>query len=313
MATRWPCHTVGWVAAATVILLTGGPSQGQPLPWEITVAEIEAARIRQLAQRLSKENVLFQLHLGDARKSDLVATVGLIDRILETLEQGAPGYAIPAAWTPALREQLQRVDTAWGPLRKMALASPYEYLQATRQFMPLDDRRSDPLLLRYFDNLSLDLVAESEKLLALYDDACRGSGLEICATASIVGYNAMLVERATKEAVFVVAGIDASKNRKLLAETLGAYEKQMKANDSDATFRAALSPARGEAGKAATEMLTSLRGDWARVRAEFTMLDAGDEENFDLRRLLSGQKTLIQKIERFTAVIVQFANVTYGT
>jgi hypothetical protein len=312
MAARLPVRAVGSVAAATALLLHPGPSRGEPLPWEITVAEIEAARIRQLATRLSKENVLYQLHLGDTRKSDLVATAGQIDRILETLEQGAPAYAIPAAWTPELREKLQRVDAAWGPLRAIALASPYDYFKTGRQFMPAADRGSDPLLLRYFDELSLNLIAESEALLAAYDTECRATGREFCATAPIVGYNAMLVERATKQAALIVAGIDPGANRKLLKATLDAYVEQMRANDSDPTFVAALSPERGQAGKAAAEMLVSLRNDWVQVRAEFAMLSAGDEEGFDLRRLLEVQKTLIQKIERFTAVIVQFANVTYG-
>ena len=311
MTTRLPARAVGWVAAATVLLLPG-PSRAQPLPWEITVAETEVARIRQLAQRLSKENVLFQLHLGDTLKSDMVATAGQIDRILETLEHGAPGYSIPAAWTPELRAQLQRVDAAWGPLRAIALASPYDYFKAGRQFMPLEDRGSDPLLLRHFDDLSLNLIAESEKLLAAYDAECHASGLEFCATARVVGYNAMLVERATKEAALIVAGIDPPENRKHLKATLAAYLEQMEANDRDPTFAAALSPERGRAGKAAAEMLVSLRSDWAEVRAEFNMLGGGDEERFDLRRLLEAQKTLIHKIERFTAVIVQFANVTYG-
>jgi hypothetical protein len=87
----------------------------------------------------------------------------------------------------------------------------------------------------------------------------------------------------------------------------------MESNDRDPTFVAALSPERGQAGKVAAEMLGSLRRDWAEVREEFTILGAGDEERFDLRRLLEAQKTLIHKIERFTALILQFANVTYGT
>jgi hypothetical protein len=312
MTTRLPARAVGWVAATTAILLFPCSSKAEPLPWEVTVAEIEAARIRQLAERLSKENVLYQLHLGDTRKSDMVSTAGQIDRILETLEHGAPGYAIPAAWTPELRAQLQRVDAAWGPLRAIALASPYDYFKTGQQLMPAADRGSDPLLLRYFDELSRNLIAESEKLLAAYDAECRATGLEVCAAASTVGYNAMLLERAAREAALIVAGIDPGANRKQLKATLDAYVEQMKANDSDPTFAAVLAPERGQAGVAAGEMLASLRRDWAQVRAEFAMLGAGDEERFDLRRLLEAQTALIRKIERFTAVLVQFANVTYG-
>lgn len=313
MTARLPTRAVGCVAAAAAIALWAGPSGGQPLPWEITVAEIEAGRIRQLAERLSKQNVLFQLHLGDTRKSDLVDTVAHIDRIIETLEEGATPYSIPSPWTLELREQVQRVDAAWGPLREIALARPYDYLQARRQFMAREDRGSDPLLLRYFDNLTREFVAESEKLIEAYDAECRATGIQLCETAVTSGYNAMLIERATKEAVLIVAGIDVKRNRKRLKATLESYEKQMKSNNSDPTFVAALSPERGAAGAAAKQMLIDLRGDWTELREEFTILGAGDEENFDLDRLLLTQARLIRKIERFTATLVRFANVTYGT
>ncbi len=199
MAARAPTWRSRALLAASALALVADPVAAQVLPWEVTVAEIETGRLRNLAQRLSKQNLLYQFHLGGVRKSDLVETAERIDRILERLEEGSPTYSVPAPWTPALREQVRDVDAMWGPLRSIAVASPYESLRVTRQFMPPPDRRGDPLLIRYFDRLSLDFVAETEALLDLYDAECVKTGSEICTTARTSGYSAMLIERATKE------------------------------------------------------------------------------------------------------------------
>jgi hypothetical protein len=301
------------VLAAAALVLLSGSAPAQNLPWEVTVAEIEAGRVRHLAQRLSKQNLLYQLHLGDERKDDLVATASQIDRILISLEKGSPAYSIPEPWTRALREQVRSVDDAWGPLRRLAIANPYEYIHLTRQFAPPDNRRGDPLLIRFFDDLSQNLIDESEKLLALYHEECVATGLQICATARTSGYAAMLMERATQEAVYVVAGIDANVNRKRLAKTVSAYLEVRRQNDESAFFAAALDPERGPSAVGAGQLLISLRNDWDEMQAQITILSAGDEQNFDLRPLLAIQIRLVAKVERLSAALVRYASLTYGS
>lgn len=307
-----PVRSWGVLALAAWALWVD-PASAQMLPWEVTVAEIETGRMRNLAERLAKQNLLYQLHLGDVRKDDLVATAAQIDRVLESLEQGSPSYSIPPPWTQSLREQIARLDEAWGPLRAIAVASPYDHFRVARQFMAGENRGSDPLLLRYFDNRTLELVAESEKLLELYDVECRKTGLEVCAAAKTSGFSAMLIERATKEAVYVVAGIDAKQNRKRLERTVEAYQKQRNANNESPFFAAALDPERGASAKAAGELLGSLREDWDAMRHEFELLAAGDEKNFDLSRMLRIESSLVAKVERLTAALVRYASLTYGS
>jgi len=299
------------IAAALVLLAGSAPAQ--ILPWEVTVAEIEAGRLRNFVQRLSKQNLIFQLRLGNVSKSDLVETTAEIDRLIDSLERGSPTYSIPEPWTPALREQIEQVNATWGPLRRIAVASPYEYSRVSQQFMVRDDGRADPLLLRYFDDLSQALVTESEKLLALYHEECVKTGLEVCATARTSGYAAMLIERATKEAVFVVAGIEPDQNKARLESTIESYHVIRRANNESRFFAAALNPERGKSAEAAGELLTSLRKDWDLMQAEMTILAAGDPQNFDLRRLLAIQSRLVGKVERLTAALVRYASLTYGS
>ena len=301
------------VFVGAALVLVAGSAPAQILPWEVATAEIEAGRLRGLAQRLAKHNVLYQLRLGSVTTSALIQTANQIDRILESLERGSPSYSILPPWSQALREQVREVDGAWGPVRRIAVASPYDRFRVSREFLPRQDSSGDPLLLRYFDDLSDKLIAESEKLLGLYHEECLKTGLEVCATARTSGYAAMIIERATKEAVYIVAGIDVTKNRKRLKATVAAYQELRRANNENPFFAAALNPERGRSAVAAGGLLSSLRKDWDTMEAEFAMLAAGDEKNFDLRRLLGTQSDLVSKVDRLAAALVRYASLTYGS
>ncbi len=313
MAASDPLWRLRVVLTGAAIVFVAGSAPAPILPWEVAAAEIEAGRLRGLAQRLAKRNVLYQLHLDSVTTSDLIETANEIDRILESLEQGSPSYSILPPWSQALREQVDEVDGAWGPVRRIAVAGPYDRFRVSREFLPRQESGGDPLLLRYFDDLSDKLIAESEKLLELYHEECLGTGLEVCPTARTSGYAAMIIERATKEAVYIVAGIDAAKNRKRLKKTVAAYQELRRANNENPFFAGALNPERGPSAVAAGELLTSLRKDWDTMEAEFTMLSAGDEKNFDLRRLLETQSALVAKVDRLTAALVRYASLTFGS
>ena len=64
---------------------------------------------------------------------------------------------------------------------------------------------------------------------------------------------------------------------------------------------------------AAGKLLVSLREDWDAMEVQFAILSAGDEQNFDLRRLLATQTRLVEKVERLTAALVRYASLTYGS
>lgn len=310
---RFGRRAVLLTAALACMVDLAGPASAQLLPWEITVAEIEAGRLRGLAQRLAKQNLLYQLHLGDVRKDDLVDTADRIDRILHSLERGSPSYSVPAPWTPELREKLERVDDAWGPLRRIARASAYDTFRVSREYVPRESRVGDPLLLAYFDGLAEDLVTASEALLEAYHGECLKTGLGVCATARTSGYAAMLIERAAKEAVQIVAALDTKHSREQLAQTIEAYQALRAANQESPFFAAALDPNRGLSAKAAGALLESLRDDWDAMQYQFALLAAGDEENFDLAAMLLVHGRLVDKVERMTAALVRYASLAYGS
>lgn len=308
-------RSVTVLAGATLLALAvARPVAGQILPWEVTVAEIEAGRLRNLAERLSKQNVLYHLRVGDVSKDDLIKTANEIEQIIGTLETGVAARSIPAPWTKALVGQVSKVDSAWSPLRYIARASPYQRMQLAFDSVPRDNRRGDPLLLRYFDGLCDTFIAESVKLVDAYDFECLKTGLsELCPTARASGYAAMLIERAAKEAVYIVANIEPQENRTRLKKTIDEYLGVQRTNNTSEFFRVALDPERGVSAKAAGELLKALRKDWRVMEGQFTILAAGDEKNFDLRILLGTQTEMVNKVERLTAALVRYANLAYGS
>lgn len=94
-----------WVRVAHVLfvtlLLTPDSAPAQVQPFEMGIAAREAGLLRGLAQRLNKQNLLYQLHLADVRRENLIDTAGEIDRIIEVLRDGSPAGRSAAA--PLLR------------------------------------------------------------------------------------------------------------------------------------------------------------------------------------------------------------------
>ncbi|MBW2274298.1 MAG: type IV pili methyl-accepting chemotaxis transducer N-terminal domain-containing protein [Deltaproteobacteria bacterium] len=282
------------------------------LPFEISTAEALTGQVRWLAEKLSKQNLLYQLHLGDVHKSDLVATAAKLDRSLEMLAEGSPTFGIPAPWTPEIRAQIRRLDEVWGPLRAIATASPYEYLRRSREFMTPESRLGDPLSIRYFDVLRSDLVAEADKLGALYDHECRRSGFPLCDAARISGATETMLERAAKEAIMVFAGIDVEENKKALKVTVAAFQRQRAENEASNFFKAATAPEEGKSGEVTAQLLADVRKDWAEMSAEFDDLLAGKTADFDLPLVLKRQRRIIGSVERLRMVMGRFFDRKYG-
>jgi hypothetical protein len=122
----------------------------------------------------------------------------------------------------------------------------------------------------------------------------------------------MLSEMATKEAIYIVAGIDETEHKQLLEEAIVDYERTRQAVNDSPFFEAALSKKRGQAGAFAEGLLENLRIDWDEMRKQFAILNAGDAQNFDLDALLRQHAQFVGRIERFTAAMVRYANIAYA-
>ena len=127
--------------AAAAVLATAAPSGAVLLDHEYISAYTQLGRLRMLTQRISKQNLLYQLHLADQHKLGLLETVNTMNEALEMLRIGGPLVGVPRPPTAEIGAQLDVIAMAWAPLETMALASPYEYLRRSREFITPRNRR----------------------------------------------------------------------------------------------------------------------------------------------------------------------------
>jgi len=304
-------HAVPTLLVALGLLLAAPVHAGER-PYEIGGAQQELGHIRELAERLSKQNLFYQLHLGDTTKQDLHDTAGEIDRVLELLRGGSVTYSIAAPPNDAIRAQITKVDEVWGPVRRIAVASPYDYLRRTNEFVPRQDRRGDPLFLHAFDQMTQELIDEVDRLSALYQEECLKTDYDLCGLAATHGIPMMLNERLVKELVFVYAGPGGDKEIGRLRQTrdeIDAYHKNAASQEilSDAT-----DPARGDAAAFVSGLWGSIEEDWGRIRPEINLAIAGRAEEVNLKRVLEIEPRLVQAWERLAVVMVRFINAKYA-
>ena len=281
-------------------------------PYEIGGAQQELGRMRALAERLSKQNLLYQLHLADQTKQDLHDTAAEMDRILELLRTGSTTYSVAAPPNAEIREQIEQVDKAWGPVRRVALASPYDYLRRANEFVPRQNRRGDPFFVHSFDRMTQALIAEVDRLMTLYRVECLKTGYDLCEAASNHGMPMMLTERVVKELVLVYTDPDNKSYVKRLRETREAIEAQILALEEMPISREARDPARGDSGAFVSALWGSIKEDWGRLRLAVDLAISGRTEEIDLKRVLKTQARVVATWERIIVVMVRYINAKYA-
>jgi hypothetical protein len=272
----------------------------------------ELGRMRALAERLVKQNLLYQLHLADQRKQDLHDTAAEMDRVLELLRTGSVTYSVAAPPNEEIRKQIDQVDDAWGPVRRVAVASPYDYLRRANEFVPRRNRLGDPFFVHSFDRMSQALIAELDRLMALYQVECQKTGYDQCEPAAAHGMPMTLTERVVKELVYVYTDPENEGYVERLRETRDAIEAHHLTLDEWAIAREARDPARGDAGAFVSGLWSSIQEDWGRLRLGVDLAISGRSDEIDLRRVLRIQARIVETWERLTVVIVRYINAKYA-
>jgi hypothetical protein len=303
-------HRVALLWALALLLpAVGGAAER---PYELGGAQQELGRVRELSERLAKQNALYQLELAELRKRDINDTAAELDRVLGLLREGSVTYSVTAPPNPEIRAQIDRVEAAWAPLRRAAPGSPYDYLRQAAEYAPQQQRVVDPVLLRSFDRLSQSLIAEADRLMALYYEECLKTGYELCDQAATHGLPIMLTERVVKELVLVYAQLDVEADSARLRKTLEAIDAHHASVSKLPILKEATDASRGEAAAVLSGLWDSINEDWGQLHPQIELALAGKAQEIDLERVLKTQARLIETWERFTVVIVRFINAKYA-
>jgi hypothetical protein len=305
-----------WVPIALAIalgLLASGTSAERFSAFEIGVAEREAGHLRGLTEKLAKQNVLYQLHLGAVSKSDMEETVTEIDRLIETLERGSAAYSIAPPTTMAIREQLREVDRHWSALRHMSLASPYDYLRHSSDLVPRESPMGDPLRMRSFDRRCRSVIAEAEKLMLLYKSECEKAEGQFCEASAQSGVFNMHIERVAKNMVLMYAGLDIETNRKEAAGNRDLLDKGIGGLGDNIVLKQAIDPARGKRAAFVASLWGSIQEGWDRLRFDADLATEGRIDGLDIPRMLNAQRELVDDFNRIRGVLTRFAQAQLET
>jgi hypothetical protein len=300
----------GRVLLLVAALLAPVPAQAVLLDHEYNGAFDQLGWLRMQAQRISRQNLLYQLHLADQHKLELLDTVNKFNESLDVLRSGGASIGIPVPPTPEIREQLEKIAESWSPMESMALASPYDYLRRSREFFPPKNDRGDPLLITHFDRMAEQVVADIEGAIALYIAQCKQDGYQRCDLGEAAAVSEMRAERLVKEAVFVFAGMNPKENRTRLARTRAELREVILRSgespamvDAKAVVEQALAPDRGSQNQAIRDLATEIESSWRRLDREIELVDRGHAEEANLRRALNFQQILVGDLQRLSAAI----------
>jgi len=302
----------GALLAAAAVLVPAGASRAVLLDHEYIAAFTQLGRLRMLAQRLSKQNLLYQLHLADQHKLDLFETVKKMNEALDMLRAGNPMVGVPAPPSAEIDAQFHVISRTWAPMETMALASPYDYLRRSREFIDPRNDRGDPLLIVYFDRMAVDLDAEVAKATGLYIGRCKVDGYRRCDLGKASSLQEIGAEKLVKEAVLVFAGMDVEANKARLTQTRAALVEVLfqtgsspELVDAKAVISEAVDPEKTPQSAQIVQMRDDIRESWRRLEREVELVERGHAEEANLRRALGIQQLMVGDMQRLSIAVEQ--------
>jgi hypothetical protein len=305
MVVRWLATLVLMAAPALAAGAARNPSIVLLQPWEHGGAQIQLSQVRTLTQRLSKQNLLYQLDLADLHKSDLVRTADELDTALNSLRDGSPSFAVPVPPKEDVREAIEALDEAWGPLRRLAVASPFDY--ARRERVGSGATGADPLLIRHFAALAQVVDETAADAYQRFVLECERAGAHDCGSGARATGAGPLSERMVKEAVLAFAGFEIEANTTRLRASRERLATVLALAVTLEPVKAAMSPERGKIGDAVGGLWSDIEGHWARLSGEIDLVLAGRREEFSVAETVAVQRLLLHDIQRFSVAVQRFS------
>ncbi len=246
----------------------------------------EAGQLRMLSQRGAKTYLLFQYHL--ALRADMAAVAEDFDSIVIKLRAGRPAVGLPSIRGTLVADRLDDVEEGWQVLRKIFTARPIE-LHRQSDLIPADEWRRDPVLVRYVDRLSGELLDETEKLVQAYIDECSFRDIGPCTSlVSETGRLRMLSEAMTKDVMLAVLNLAEKADLQRLREARDRFDGTLV-----------------EVGEVVENLRSPLIGPtfgiveayWSQFRVAVDLALDRDEEDIDVDRLLRSQRELLDELD----------------
>lgn len=296
---------VGRVMALALVagLLMGVASAPRSMQrWEHGGAHLQLNRVRMLTERLSKQNLLFHFQLADEQREGLVETAEQIDVAVAALIKGSPRMGVPAPPSLEIRRQLEELDSAWGALRNVAVASPFEYVRRAAE-----RGATDPLGVRHFERLAAEIDRRAVEASGAYLALCKQHGGRDCQAVASATASGMLSERLMKELVLVIVGLDSKTNTARLRKSRESLDRALAAAGQQEAVQATMSSERGKPGVVAAGIWSEVQVSWKELRGDVDRVIEGESEQIELAEALARQHDLLRDLQRLSVAVRRFA------
>lgn len=290
------------LALVAALILGAGSAPRTLQYWEYGGVHLQLNRVRLLTERLSKQNLLYQFRLAGEQRGSLVATAAQIDAAMVALIDGSPRLGVPQPATLEIRRQIDEMDSAWGALRSIAVASPFEYVRRAAE-----RGSSDPLGIRHFEQLATAIYRSADAVSAAYIANCEQQSIQGCRTVATATASGMLSERLMKEFAFVIAGVDSSSNTARLSKSRESLERTLAAASQEESVQATMSPDRGKSGVVAAGIGDEIQSSWQGLRGDVDRVIGGEKDPALLNGALARQHALLRDLQRLSVAVRRFA------
>lgn len=216
------------------------------------------------------------------------------DEIVIKLRAGQPSVGLPAIQGTLVEDRLDDVEAQWKVLRKIFMARPLE-LRRQSDLIPPDEWRRDPVLVRYVDRLSRELLAEAEKLVQAYIDDCSFRDIGPCTNLiSETERLRMLSEAMSKDVMLAVLNLAEKPDLQRLENSRDRFDRTL--DDVREVVNNSSSPLIGPT-------FAIVEAYWSQFRVSVDLALDGDENDIDVDRLLRSQRELLDELDELVTLL----------
>lgn len=280
-----------------LLLPAAGPSHAQG-EIETRVATESSGKLRMLFQRAARQYLMFQYGIGDLAitKQPLLDTVEEIGLILRRMQSPDTPAGAAAGASPEVNAQLKLVMEKWDKLHKIYTYQPYKLFQA-KELLPPAVRQQDPVLVRYVDRLTQELLAEADVLGEAFVRHCESTGSANCGgRVREIGTQMLLVEAVTNNLLFTVLDIDRDQRRTRLRNKTTELEASLSESGTPGYY--------GENPSVLiAPVLETIKAYWGQMKTAVDLGLKGDEDQVNIDQMLRSQQRLIEEILHLTSLL----------
>jgi len=289
---------IGCACLLALLVLVPAPDVYAQLNVDASTSNYSYGRMRMLVQRSSRQYTMYQYGVGELSntRAPLIDTIEEFNRSLVRVRQSGPAQGLPPVSDEVVLQQLDIIGKKWERLQEIYTFQPYK-LALHNELLPTGERKDDPVLVRYIDRLTKDLLGEFETLTQAFVAYCDRTGSQACNTLLLeTGGLMQLSEAIATDILFAKLKIDAKSRRADLRKKSGEFASKL-ASMREPDYFADNQPA------LVKPILATIDAYWQQLKVFADMTIGRDEKQIDIDLMLRAERRLLDEITNLVDVL----------